>query len=67
MSAAVTLLPDRVEVGEVKPLFELPKVGPRGTYDISPDGSRIVAVTQPSEAAASPLTLIVNWPALLKK
>lgn len=67
MSAAVTLDGDRVEVGEVKPLFELPKVGPRGTYEVSPDGQRILAVTQPVPATSDPLTLIVNWPALLRK
>lgn len=67
MSAAVTLDRDRVEVGEVKPLFELPKVGPRLAYDVSPDGTRILAVTQPAQTTSIPLTLIVNWPALLKQ
>jgi hypothetical protein len=54
-------------VGEVKPLFELPKVGPRFAYDVSPDGTRILAVTQPAQTTSVPLTLVVNWPALLKK
>jgi serine/threonine protein kinase/Tol biopolymer transport system component len=67
MSAAVTLERDRADVGEVKPLFKLAKVGARITYGVSPDGQRILAVTENAEAAAGPLTLVVNWPALLKK
>ena len=67
MSAAVHLDRDPIDVGDVKPLFTLVKVGPRGAYDVSPDGERILAVTQNAEAAAGPLTLVVNWPALLKK
>jgi Tol biopolymer transport system component len=67
MSAAVSLGPDHVVVGEAKPLFDLPWIGPRFTFDVSPDGGRILALTQPSQAASAPLTLIVNWPALLKQ
>ena len=67
MAAAVAADGDRIEVGEVKPLFELPKVGPRFTYDVSRDGQRILAVAQKTQAYSAPLTLVVNWPALLKK
>jgi Tol biopolymer transport system component len=67
MSAAVTLGSDRVDVGAAKPLFKLVKIGARFAYDVSPDGQRILAVTQKAEAASGPLTLVVNWPALLKK
>ena len=47
----------------MKPLFDLPKVGSRFTYDVSPDGQRILAVTRRETTA--PLTLVTNWPALL--
>jgi hypothetical protein len=67
MSAAVTLGRGHVEVGEVKPLFKLPKAGGRLTYDVSPDGQRILAVTRRATATSDPLTLVVNWPELLKR
>jgi Tol biopolymer transport system component len=67
MSASVTLQRDAVAIGPVKPLFDLAKVGPRKAHDISRDGQRIIAVTQDLAAASSPLTLVVNWQALLKQ
>jgi Tol biopolymer transport system component len=67
MVAAVSADGDRFEVGDVTPLFDLPKVGPRAAYDVSPDGQRILAVTQKTQAGLAPLTLVVNWPALLNK
>jgi hypothetical protein len=67
MSAAVTLGRGNVEVREVKTLFKLPKVGGRLTYDVSPDGQRILAVTRREAGTSDPLTLVVNWPALLKR
>jgi hypothetical protein len=66
MSAEVTTDRGRLEVGVVKPLFDLPKVGPRATYDVSSDGNRILAVTRKGDPGSTPLTLVVNWPALLK-
>ena len=37
------------------------------TYDITADGQRILAITQDGEAARTPLTLVLNWPALVKE
>jgi len=52
------------EVGAVRPLFDTPAsiVG----YDVSPDGQRFLVNTLVEENSA-PITLVVNWPALLKK
>jgi hypothetical protein len=36
-------------------------------YDVSTDGKRFVVLNQDPRQAAEPLTLVVNWPALLKK
>jgi hypothetical protein len=66
MVAAVSAKGDSFEVGEVKRLFELPKVGSRFTYDASADGQRILAVARKTKEASAPLTFLVNWPALLK-
>jgi Tol biopolymer transport system component len=67
MSASVTARGHDLHVGEVKPLFQHTKIGPRKAHDISPDGQRVLAVTRRAEATSSPLTLIVNWPALVKQ
>jgi hypothetical protein len=36
-------------------------------YDVSADGKKIVVVTLAVEQGSQPLTLVVNWPSLLKK
>jgi Tol biopolymer transport system component len=66
MSATVNVESDRVDVVEVRPLFDFTKTGSRATFDMSGDG-RILAVTPTASTASDPLTLIVNWPALLKR
>jgi hypothetical protein len=38
----------------------------RPPYDIAPDGQRFLVRATPGQAG-QPLTVIVNWPALLKK
>ena len=52
-----------------KPLFQtrlefdlLPR-----QYDVSADGKRFLMVQPLEEDASVPITVIVNWPALLKK
>jgi hypothetical protein len=36
-------------------------------YDVTPDGQKFVVVTLALEPGSQPLTLTLNWPALLKK
>jgi hypothetical protein len=36
------------------------------TYDSAPDGQRFLVRAAPQQQVAQPLTVIVNWPALLK-
>jgi hypothetical protein len=36
-------------------------------YDVSADGKQIVVASRSSADAANPLTLVLNWPALLKR
>jgi Tol biopolymer transport system component len=59
------------QVGAVQALFQLPMTGvqARYTYDVSADGQRFLLNTIPEQRAAAqtPLTLVINWPALLKK
>jgi eukaryotic-like serine/threonine-protein kinase len=48
-----------LQVGEAKPLFDLPAEG-WTAFDVAPDG-RFLAVVPRSSAAASPLTVVLNW------
>src|SRR5262249_50073370 len=68
MAAEVTLKPSGIGLGQVRPLGMAVLTGPgRGIpYDVSLDGQRILAITEPKRSSP-PLTLIQNWPALLKK
>ena len=53
----------------VKPLFDTHAltIGNTGSmYDVSPDGQRFLVNTLADEDAAAPITLVVNWPALLR-
>jgi hypothetical protein len=66
VSAELTLERDTVRVGAITPLFPHVKAGPRKQHDVSPDG-RILAVTRNPAAGTAPLTLLVNWPALVTR
>jgi eukaryotic-like serine/threonine-protein kinase len=77
MAADVNWSGTTFEVAAVHPLFRLrlapgPPIydlGPTASqigYDVSPDGQRIL-VNSPAESDAAPVTVILNWPAQLKK
>jgi Tol biopolymer transport system component len=66
MAAEVMIKGGEIQTGEVRPLFGPLPIGNGYQYDVSADGQRILAVT-PRENASVPLTLVQNWPALLKK
>ncbi|HEV2386423.1 MAG TPA: protein kinase [Candidatus Acidoferrales bacterium] len=55
--------------GKVQPLFRAnPTPGHLDwMYDVSADGKKFVVASQGGAQVAAPLTLVVNWPALLKK
>ncbi|MDE3179081.1 MAG: serine/threonine-protein kinase [Acidobacteriota bacterium] len=36
-------------------------------YDVAADGKKFIVVSQMTQSSPAPLTLVVNWPALLKK
>jgi eukaryotic-like serine/threonine-protein kinase len=70
MSAMVNGSGSAFEVGAVRPLFDTRAltIGNTGSmYDVSPDGQRFLVNTLADDVAAAPITLVVNWPALLKK
>jgi eukaryotic-like serine/threonine-protein kinase len=67
-SAEISMDGSRLVVGNVAPLFQVNVATSLGWfYDVSTDGKRFVVLNQDPRQAAEPLTLVVNWPALLKK
>jgi dipeptidyl aminopeptidase/acylaminoacyl peptidase len=68
MLTAVEVDPQGSEfrVGAAKPLFRLSSPALGMAYDVTPDGQRFLVNYLP-EDTATPLTLVVNWPAELKK
>jgi Tol biopolymer transport system component len=68
MSVNLKLRPDSVEPSAPRELFALPTIDSYNSspYEASPDGQRFL-VRATAEQAAQVQTVIVNWPALLKK
>ena len=68
MAAAVSTEGGRVEVGTVRPLFDMRRGfrGGRYFYDVSSDGQRFLLNAVEEQASMGPLTLVVNWPAALR-
>jgi hypothetical protein len=68
MAVSLKLEPDSVEPSAVRELFPLPAVDTGyNPYEATPDGQRFLVRATPLQQAAEPLTVIVNWPALLRK
>ena len=69
MAVAVESGAASIRLGIPKPLFqtrlELDSV--QRQYDVSADGKRFLLAQPLEESASVPITVIVNWPALLKK
>jgi Tol biopolymer transport system component/predicted Ser/Thr protein kinase len=67
MAVSLRLGSDTVEPSVPRELFQLPLRSPAGpTYEPGRDGQRFLVLSSP-ESARQPLTVIVNWPALLKE
>ena len=68
MAVSLKVGSDSVEASAPRELFSLPAVDTGfSPYDVAPDGQRFLVRATPQQQAAEPLTVIVNWPALLKK
>jgi len=67
MVVSLKLGADTVEPSAPRELFPLPAVEVGWSpYDATPDGQRLLVRASPERGASQPLTVIVNWPALLK-
>jgi len=68
MVVSLKLGADSVELSAPRKLFPLPTVNDAyDPYHVAPDGQRFLVRATPQQQVAQPLTLIVNWPALMKK
>jgi Tol biopolymer transport system component len=68
MVVDLKLTADSVEPSVPRELFRLPAVDTGfSPYDTTPDGQRFLVRAVPEHGASQPLTVIVNWPALMKE
>ncbi len=68
MAAPITLQADSVEVGQARPIgsLRLP-VQSDPSYDVAPDGQRLLVRVPLQEEAGGALTLVTNWTATLRR
>ncbi|HUX45910.1 MAG TPA: protein kinase [Terracidiphilus sp.] len=70
MSVAVDTNAATFQAGIPKELFETQLIPPwywRNVYAVSPDGQRFLMIVPAAQAKPQPITVVLNWPALLKK
>jgi eukaryotic-like serine/threonine-protein kinase len=68
MQVSLKLGTDSIEPSSPRELFALPIANDGySSYEVAPDGQRFLVRATPEKQAGQPLTLIVNWPALMKK
>jgi Tol biopolymer transport system component len=68
MLVSLKLGVDSAEISPPRELFPLPTVDNGfSPYEATPNGQRFLVRATPQQQAAEPLTVIVNWPALMKK
>jgi eukaryotic-like serine/threonine-protein kinase len=65
MAITARATPTTFEAGAPVVLFDLPNEGSR--YDVAADGQRFLITQGVRELAPSPITVVINWPASLKK
>ncbi len=66
-AATVNAQSSEFQMDPVRRLFQVSYLGPIGNpYDVAPDGQRLIFNTYP-ESAPTPLVLVTNWTADLKK
>ena len=66
MAAPVTETGGSLEIGVPRQLFKVDDYHLTPIFDVTPDGRRFIVTTFDDQASAS-ITLVINWPALLRK
>jgi len=67
MAAAVSAHDDTFQAGQTQPLFEIRPQRPGTFFDVTPDGRQFLVNTAAQVQNSTPMTLVVNWPADLRK
>jgi Tol biopolymer transport system component len=67
MVSQVAVQGDTLEVGAAQSLFEVRPGGPGNIYDVTADGQRFLVNVAVEQQITSPITLVLNWTADLKK
>jgi Tol biopolymer transport system component len=64
MAATVKTVGTRFEIGSIQPLFDVRRPSQaQGIYDVSADGRFLIDTAEEQ----TPITIVVNWPALVQK
>ena len=66
MAAEVNVQGASLDVGAIRPLFEVRGVS-GDEYDVTANGQRFLINTAVEQKASSPITLVINWTADLKR
>ena len=68
LSVAVDSTGQQIRLGTPHVLFTTHGIAYRlGVFDVQPDGQRFLVNTEPTQVNSVPLTLVLNWDAVLKK
>jgi dipeptidyl aminopeptidase/acylaminoacyl peptidase len=67
MAAEIRPLGTSLEIGTVRPLFQVRPSFPGNVYDVTGDGKRFLVNSTTMDEIVTPINLVVNWPAALKK
>jgi len=68
MAVPLAVRAGSIEAGRPQPLFELrANATPGNHYDVTADGQRFIVSVPVQPEGSSPLTLVLNWPALLQR
>jgi hypothetical protein len=63
----VTARGETFDVGAAKPLFQTLPLRRGNAYDVTGDGQRFLVNLLLQQQSSEPMTLVINWPATLKK
>src|SRR5882762_9393264 len=67
MAAKVTQNGSEVAIDVARPLFQTQAQSFLPSFDVSPDGRRFIIVTAVPQKSPSPITVVINWDAALRK
>jgi serine/threonine protein kinase len=67
MAAKVTQNGSEVAIDAARPLFQTQAQSFLPSFDVSPDGRRFIIVTAVPQKSPSPITVVINWDAALRK